>query len=316
MRDSQLNMISDAIRNIYGNIEIEKGNKDQTVNRYTLKSPILLMGEDFGEETAATERSLRVNYSKMESKEPLRTLSYKFLKSSPDLLNKLGRALLNEALKLTPAKIKELHNNFETNSINENISTDRVRNSIANCMCGLMLIVGVFMRLKVDFEAVTGYKIKELLKAVNRTAVADTLDENHSTKSVVDLIIEKLDTFAEMGRLIKDFHYKVVDRSLMLRLPRVFDTIENDIKAKMDLSQREFSRQLMKQYYWETNQASVKMLSNKVGAEDMITVTCTKLNIDKLLERNIEIPTFSAVKPAKKNDNITKFNQVKFGSAY
>lgn len=292
MRDFQVDMISDAIRNIYGNIGVDKGNKDQTVSRYVLKSPVLLIGEDNikDNETAALERALKVNFSKLESKKEERTAAYKFLKDNSKLLNKLGRSLLNESLELPSEDIKTGHKFYIDNTIPKDINADRIINSIANCMLGIGLIKGVFDELNVDFK-LTGYTYEEVLESINNTVYFDLLDESTESKSVIDNIIESFDTFADAGSLINEFHYKIVGKKLMLNLKRIFHTIEVEKHQRFELAQGEFSRQLKKQYYFDDNQISVRMKKLKDDSL-MAPCTCTQLDIYKMLEKKIEIPTF------------------------
>lgn len=303
MTNSKVDIISDFLRNVYGCITVLKGKSDLSLNEYVLNSPVILIGEDFINETAITERSLKLAFSKLDSLETSRSDAFKFLKANSELLKKLARALLNEALKFDSKSLKNIHDKYEKAILKE-ISTDRVRNSIANCLCGITLLNRVYKSLNLDIT-ITGHKEKEIITAIVKTAYVDLLDENNNTKSAVDQIIETFDTMADAKLLARDYDYKIIDGyRLILHLKRIFYHIENEERIKLELSQREFSRQVKKQPYCINSQASVRLNTDKRGVASTKIETCLELDINKMIEKGLDITTFYIRKIEKESNGI------------
>lgn len=122
--------LSEILRNAYDGTSVSKGNRSLETVEFKLDRPIVLVGEESypNSEKALIERSCIVYLSRNERLES-HTKSMEWIIKNQDLLNKLGRSLIDVVLNLSVeeyakmreianAKIKELSNRTLTTAIN------------------------------------------------------------------------------------------------------------------------------------------------------------------------------------------------------
>jgi len=122
--------LSEILRNAYDRTSVSKGNRSLETVEFKLDRPVILVGEESypNSEKALIERSCIVYLSRNERSET-HTESMKWIIENQDLLNKLGRSLIDVVLNLSVeeyakmreianAKIKELSNRTLTTAIN------------------------------------------------------------------------------------------------------------------------------------------------------------------------------------------------------
>lgn len=122
--------LSEILRNAYDGTSVSKGNRSLETVEFKLDRPIVLVGEESypNSEKALIERSCIVYLSRNERLE-FHTKSMEWIIKNQDLLNKLGRSLIDVVLNLSVeeyakmreianAKIKELSNRTLTTAIN------------------------------------------------------------------------------------------------------------------------------------------------------------------------------------------------------
>ncbi|MDU7365399.1 CHC2 zinc finger domain-containing protein [Clostridium sp.] len=122
--------LSEILRNAYDGTSVSKGNRSLETVEFKLDRPIVLVGEESypNSEKALIERSCIVYLSRNERLES-HTKSMEWIIKNQELLNKLGRSLIDVVLNLSAeeyakmretanAKIKELSNRTLTTAIN------------------------------------------------------------------------------------------------------------------------------------------------------------------------------------------------------
>lgn len=122
--------LSEILRNAYDGTSVSKGNRSLETVEFKLDRPIVLVGEESypNSEKALIERSCIVYLSRNERLES-HTKSMEWIIKNQELLNKLGRSLIDVVLNLSVeeyakmretanAKIKELSNRTLTTAIN------------------------------------------------------------------------------------------------------------------------------------------------------------------------------------------------------
>src|SRR5699024_10560344 len=131
-----------SLRNTYDCHTATRGTRNQQLINYTMLAPIVLVGEEGQEETAIKERSIILNFNKQgrEGKEE----SFYFLKHNPSLINKLGRTILNRVIRMDMELMLERKKELMSRFINENITEDRVRESIGNILLGFTIIADLY----------------------------------------------------------------------------------------------------------------------------------------------------------------------------
>src|SRR5699024_9132012 len=101
--------------------------------------------------------------------------SFYFLKHNPGLLNKLGRTILNRIMKMDMDLMLERKKELMSRFINENITEDRVRESIGNILLGFTIIADLYKEYNLNFEKTTGIKIVDIIDAINSNTFTEVL---------------------------------------------------------------------------------------------------------------------------------------------
>lgn len=248
--------ISAILRNAYDRTPGFRGNSGQGLNKYPVVTPIILVGEMAIEESAGLERSILTYFSKQKISSKENKKSFMYLKKNKVMINKLGRGLLEQALKMDS---RALINSYE--KLNEKYSSfpNRVRNSAVTCMLGIQLIKELFESRGLNFEDCTGYDFNTLKDAIKANIVDNVLEGNSEVKGIIEKSIDVLNDMVETGELIKGIDYQIVNSGAELALnikmlyPKLLKYItSHNMKENDKLSQNEFTKQLkFKEYYIE-----------------------------------------------------------------
>ena len=206
----KVDLISGIMRNSYDNYKGIKGVATLDKNRcFIPRASVILSGEVGIEETANVGRSLRVIFATSYFDEVTKE-SLEKLKENSNLLNKLGRSLLKEGLKMEEKKVKELQSAAFEKLISNNIKNDRVKNSIANCILGIALLKSVFDDMDLDMQKCTGFSIKDIISSIEKGAYEDLLDSGSSNKTVIEQNFETMNRMAANNELLRNIDYDAV----------------------------------------------------------------------------------------------------------
>lgn len=292
MSQKSLDLVSSSLRNSYDRVSAIRGTKNQGLIRYPLKAPCILVGEEGQEETATRERSMIVNFSKLESRKADRRENFIELSKIKNLLSKLGRSVLNEIIQSETSQLIAMRNEI----IKRNLATlkdDRVNDTVINAILGIFILGKVYKKLGVDFEASTKVKVADIVQAINNNTFIEVLDSSHTTKTVVDNTIEMIDLLIGRGVLIEGLHYTYVnnDSELALNIPLLFDETtkykkDYSVNTEILSSRNQFTKQLRKTSYF-LDYKTVKF--KNPNDLDSKVVGSYVLDIRKLSDRNLEL---------------------------
>lgn len=255
LNKNRMDEISDLLRNAYDRTPAYRGRPDLILNEYLPLAPIILVGEMGFDETAIKERSLEVLFSKANIRDEVIQGRFKLLKHRKRELRMLGRSLLNQALKIEPDELIRRHRAIE-NRINLSLPS-RVKNSIANCMQGLLLLKDVYDSLNMNFEKQIGYSIQELLNSVLSGVYDYLLDGQNEAKGSIEKVLEVICRMEELGVLIRGNDYQVINQGteLALNISPLYDKFtkyvrEHNILDVEVLSLPQFRKQLRTKEYF------------------------------------------------------------------
>lgn len=255
LNKNRMDEISDLLRNAYDRTPAYRGRPDLILNEYLPLAPIILVGEMGFDETAIKERSLEVLFSKANIRDEVIQGRFKLLKHRKRELRMLGRSLLNQALKIEPDELIRRHRAIE-NRINLSLPS-RVKNSIANCMQGLLLLKDVYDSLNMNFEKQIGYSIQELFNSVLSGVYDYLLDGQNEAKGSIEKVLEVICRMEELGVLIRGNDYQVINQGteLALNISPLYDKFtkyvrEHNILDVEVLSLPQFRKQLRTKEYF------------------------------------------------------------------
>lgn len=213
MTKFRIDLISSIIRSIYDGHSIKRGNSDQTITEYILRSPLFLIGETGFDETAVKERLLITFFAKKTLNRENKK-AFDVLKNNNNILKKLGRLLLNESLQIEDFELFDKYNYYEKYIAIEEIP-DRIKNNIiVSCVS--------YELLKKSF-AMYGIKIeKNIIDIINYSQKNFNLNFQKRTKSVIENTFEILSTMIERKYLTPSDDYYINDNILILKTMQVY----------------------------------------------------------------------------------------------
>lgn len=288
LSDTQRRLISDSLRNTYDCHTATRGTRNQQLINYTMLAPIVLIGEEGQEETAIKERSIILNFNKQGRKG--KEESFYFLKYNSNLLNKLGRTILNRIMKANIDELIERRRQLMEKFISENITEDRVREAVGNILLGFTIIADLYKEYEIHFEEVAGVKIVDVIDAINSNTFTEVLDESSNTKSIVDNTIELLGSMEETDVIFHNKDYVFVNNNSELALnitslyPKLTKYVrEYNVSTEIITSQRQFTKQLRKtSYFIDYKNVKFNGISKKAYVLDIKTLEDKNINIQPL----------------------------------
>lgn len=189
-----LDVLLNHMRTVYDGQEGIRGRADQTVRKYELAAPLIVAGEESPSEAAIRERSIELLFSKRDLKERGYSLALQKLKSKPELLRSLGRALLETALTIATKEVSDWYQTAET--IYDPAMPARVVNNLAAATVGLMLIDRLCSRHALQWTEVFDVPLDACFRYLAYAAKEYLLEGNVTNKGVVE---QTLEVMARMG---------------------------------------------------------------------------------------------------------------------
>lgn len=300
MRKSKLQIVSDIIVNSYDCSEEGRGTEKQTVNRYPLLAPIVMLGEEGQEETAILERSIIVQMSKRESRREKRTEVFKHLKEHKHLIQKLGRSVLNEVMKLSYSELKTALTKCD--KLLSDIDEDRVRNNLRAPILGLGLLKSVFNNLSLNFNEETNVNELDLVNALKTNIYNEVLGYEGNTKSEISKIFDIMNNLAYRNILEPEEHYKffyskkIGSECLAIDTKNIYSDItryEREYNLKDEIgftTEEQFIKQLRTQDYYVDciNKVNFK----KEGrARKTLSIRCI-IDVEKARREGLDLDNF------------------------
>lgn len=170
----KISKISEVLRNLYDGSTVSRGDKSLKSKSFYLGRPVIIAGEEgyYNNEKALMDRSCIIYTSKNE-RTPKSSKEIKWLKDNEELLNKLGKSLIEIILNLSVDKYVQLRN-----KVSENIKDlkDRPLNTAVNISMG-MEILNLLLK-KYRIKTITGY-VDYIVKNI-KLEVLEGGEEAHS----------------------------------------------------------------------------------------------------------------------------------------
>ena len=187
----RLGVLYNHFRDSYDGHEGVRGRADQTQLSYMLLAPLVVAGEESPDEPAVRERCMELLFSKKDLKDPASRLAFGKLSMQRDTLTALGRGLLDTALTLNSATVRQWFE--EAAPMFKATMPSRVVNNLACCMVGLRLMEALCTRLGFAWGQVFSVSLDACAKYLEYGATEYLLDGGDSNKSIVELTLEVID---------------------------------------------------------------------------------------------------------------------------
>lgn len=287
MNEYKKKMISEILRNAYDRHTVDKGNRNLKSNTVlALTRPLILAGEQtyFNDEKALNERSCIVYFSKGERTKE-QTAAMEWIMGNQDVLNKLGRSLIDIVLNMSVGEYKSLRD-IEASKIKG--LKDRPLNTAVNICSGIAILNKLFGQFEL-------HEIEKYEKVVVSNIKNEILDDMDDSLSEVEKILSLYDQIIGDGRIYEDNVKKAVQRkdgSLYIRTSEMYNQIFSymkDIGNKQSLMElKDFKKQAkMAGYLLKPSDRQIKIdkMNIKFDLYDVLKVK--KLGLESLAPPDI-----------------------------
>jgi len=284
----QVKMVSKLIRAAYNNEAGERGTAGQKIMTYYYKSPIIIAGEQTVSEPAAKDRIIEVHLTKAMSMPHMND----FEKLKMSALPKLGRAMIESAVKINQERLKVLFD--ECLTAVPVAYKDRPRVNQAIVLLGLKLLEEVVRPY--GLSGVISQHVAEYWRTRSAFIEEEVLLSN---KSDVDRILEAINVMAENNRTAlypgQDF---LVEHGILKLNMRViyanFAKFAEEYKLDADTpNYTSFTKLIKKEPYFIKDDQHVKL-----GQHVRL---CMFLDVKKLQDRNIILTAL--IEPRKQDES-------------
>ena len=219
---------SEHIRAITEGYENEKGRKDQTTITYKYNASLILSGEEQITETAITNRSNIVWYTRNNFTDDGANAVDFLLKDSEGqmLLKRFSLTLYRYILTLGKEGFEKLYKTFKK-EINFNIDDERIKNTAIYTLLGYATLKAVFNHLKVD---ITDYiSEKEAIELISNNLNENVLDkEVAGGKTEYETILELIDSLDIIEQC--DYKYTRDKQYIQIDITGIWDRLTKYIK--------------------------------------------------------------------------------------
>ncbi len=263
--------LSNFFRNAYDRNSSIRGNRNLQTIKITPVRPIVIMGEEgyWQDETALMERS-DIVYISRANKDDGTLIAIRNLIKHKNILNKIGKLLVKEALEIDINSFEK----FRNSCIKLVDFKDRPLNTFINEVQGLNLIRKAFKRYSIELDVKVGAEY------IANNIINNILQNRRETKSQVESMFELLDEMISNGYGLKDGLR--VDKSkdvVYMYIPIVYPAIKKYIRdfnrEAGVLSKNDFIKQLKgSKYLKEQNVSPVRVNGN--------VKKCYKMDLEKL----------------------------------
>jgi hypothetical protein len=276
----QVKMVSKLIRAAYNNEAGERGTSNQKIIQYLYKSPIIIAGEQTVTEPAARDRIIEVHLSKATSLPHVE----EFKQLQTTRLDKLGRLLLDDALRIPQADLKAIYDKCFMEIPAAYMDRPRVNQAII--YTGITLLQNVLAKYGLDEQVKVAWTKYQKAKAL-------TLDEEvaSSNKTDVDRILEAIGLMSEVDRyqLSNNIDYKIENGKLYLYMRHIYQMymkFADEYRIEADTpNYTSFVKLIKKEPYFVKDDVPVKL-----GAYNKL---CMILDILALKTRKVNITSIT-----------------------
>lgn len=186
--------LSETLRNLYDRATISKGNKSLKTKDFQLNRPVIIAGEESypNQEKALIERSCIVYLSKREREEK-HTKAMKWLIENEEILNKLGRSLIELIISMSVEDYKKLREESEK-------KIEGLENRVLSTAINMCTGIGILNKLFKSYEL---KEIKDYNIHIINNLKNEVLDSNGDTYSIVERMLLLYNEMIEDGRALQ-----------------------------------------------------------------------------------------------------------------
>lgn len=265
MDQRKIQKLSDMLRNAYDRTTINRGDKSFEIKDFKLTRPIVIAGEEsyHNSEKALVTRSCIVYISKHERTSE-NTESMVWLMEHEELLKKLGKSLILQALKLPVEEYKSLRS--ELRQVFNNLK-DRPQNTAINIATGIELLNKVL--IKANLQPIVNYYSS--IEANIRDEVLDNGDDAYSEVEKMLIMYNNMiqnnshfvdNEAVQFGKSGNDFGKLYIRTQLITDAIFKYCNEVKEIDTKTLLTSRDFKKQAKKAGYIK----SVNAKQLRIGA--------------------------------------------------
>ena len=274
--------LSDTLRNLYDRTTVARSDKSFKNKDFRLSRPIIIAGEESypNSEKPLMERSCIVYLSRRE-RTTENTEAMKWIVGNEKILNKFGRAIINEVLNLKTQEYSELRNNL-IGSFPK--LSNRVLTTALNIASGIE-IFNILLRK---------YRLKEITKYedhIYRNLREEILDGGSEAKSTVEQMLVLYNDMIEDGRAL-DTKNVISCRGdgLYIRTSEMINQIyifTNQVGSAevTPLKARDFKKQASKAGYLITASSKfIKVDGKSIRFDEYSKKRMRELNVNAIIE--------------------------------
>lgn len=294
MDQKKIQKLSDMLRNAYDRTTINRGDKSFEIKDFKLTRPIVIAGEESypNSEKALVTRSCIVYISKHERSEE-NTESMVWLMEHEELLKKLGKSLILQALKLPVEEYKSLR--YELRQVFKNLK-DRPQNTAINIATGIELLNKVL--IKADLKPIGNYYSS--IEANIRDEVLDNGEDAYSEVEKMLIMYNNMiqnnnhfvdNEAVQFSKGGNDFGKLYIRTQLMIDAIFKYCNEVKEIDTKTLLTSRDFKKQAKKSGYIKgvnTKQLRIGAYQNYAGRnawfDEYDKDLLKKLRIDSIVD--------------------------------
>lgn len=307
MRESQILMLSEMLRNLYDRHSVDRGNRKLTNKKFPLTRPIIMAGEErySDGEKALYERSCIIYLSKgQRTKE--QTAAMKWIIEHEDILNKLGRSIIEQIISLPVEEYKDIRK--EVASKIKGLK-DRPLNTAINICTGIEVLNKIFVDFGIE-------KVKDYESLVAKNIFDEIVDTQNAVGTEVEEILILFNQMIEDGRVTEPHGIIRTDTSneVKIRTNEMFNQIYEHIK-KLGLKNRilevkDFRKQAkLAGYILKLSGGKFSVNNKDLRADIYSKEKLIKLKVYEIVPQDIVEVDFEEGEQEKIYSNVTQFKR-------
>lgn len=277
---NKVNKISDTLRNLYDRSTVSRGDKTLLTKNFQLKCPIIMAGEESysDSETALIERSCIIYLSKNERSNE-NTEAMLELIQDEQLLNKLGKSLINIVLNLETEEYKQIRDNVSKKIDNLN---NRPLNTAINVCAGIEILNKLLEKLDLP-------KIGDYITKVVDNISKEILDNNKDTRSVIENMLLLFNMMLETGRTSYTGVIYSRDDGFFIKTEEMITRIRLHVKETnlqmTILGEKDFKTQASKSgYLLEKSKKQIKINGRNIKFDLYNKEKLKQLGVDSIID--------------------------------
>jgi energy-coupling factor transporter ATP-binding protein EcfA2 len=292
--------LSETFRNLYDRTTVSRSDKSFKNKNFQLNRPLVLVGEECypNSEKALMERSCIVYLSKQERIDR-HIESMQWLTENENLLNKLGKSLINIILELDTKDYKILRDNTAK-------GIERLKNRPLNTCINICSGVEIFNLLlkKLGVKQISNY-----IDCITKNIEEEVLEGGEETSSMVEVMLKKYNSMIEDGRA-RDVENVIQrrDEGLFIKSSEMLNQISEYLRSVgstwVPLELKDFRKQAMKAGYL-TGKGN-KSIKVGIGMEKK-TIRYDTCDIERFRKLDVNLIISQEVEDVTESDNVIPF---------